>query len=98
MTRGWLWLLSVSLLAAPAPALAQQEDDAAEPVLDAVVEPAPPEVMEAWATPERTATRAADDLARESDSFARIHDADEALLELEAAQRMVGYDLLDGVR
>ena len=78
-------------------ALAQDEPDPDSAPAEEVVEH-DPEVARAWAVPEGDQARTAEDAARESDSFARIHEADEELLELEAARRMVGYDLLDGVR
>jgi len=97
MNRSLLWITAVGFGLASAPVRAQDGEGLEEGSVEAV-EPASPEVVEAWAPPGPGAGRSADDLARESESFARIHEADESLLEFEAAQRMVGFDLMDGVR
>lgn len=85
-----VWLFTALFLFA-VPASAQ--DEPPDVVGDA--EPAAPEVVQAWAQPERAAEASP---GVESDAFAHIHDIDADLPELEAAQRMVGFDVMDGVR
>ena len=72
----------------------QEEGDAQE----AVEERPAPEVVEAWALPEEEAARAADHDGNESTAWVHIHDVDADLLEREAAERMIGFDVLDGAR
>ena len=96
--RAWFAVIVTTVALSAPVAHAQDVDvaDAAEAVDDA--ERAAPEVVEAWTVPADELERVAAEDSRESEAWARIHDADEALAELEAAERMVGFDLLDGVR
>ncbi len=88
-----------ALLSLPAASLAQdaRDDDDDDPQL--AMEPDPdPAARAVWA-PAGDAPAAEQDAAgAESDAFARIHDDDARLPELQRARRMVGFDVMDGVR
>ncbi len=86
-------LLSV-LLSLPAASLAQDARDD-EPQLD--VEP-DPGARAAWAPAGDSPAAEQDAAGAESDAFARIHDDDARLPELQRARRTVGFDVMDGVR
>jgi hypothetical protein len=90
-------LTFVAALLSAGIALAQ---DAADETAEAVVvdEAAQAEARSAWgqnvdaALDEEVAT------VQESDSFARIHEADEGLLVVESAQDVIGFDVMEGAR
>lgn len=83
-------ILLSAFLFVPAAAIAQDlRDDAVEP---------DPVARAAWEPAGEAPAVEQDAAGAESDAFARIHDADERLPELERARRMVGFDLMDGVR
>ncbi|MBI2898112.1 MAG: hypothetical protein HYY06_31455 [Deltaproteobacteria bacterium] len=87
-------ILLSAFLSFPAASIAQDTRDE-EAELD--IEPDP--VARAIWAPTGDAPAVEQDAAgAESDAFARIHDDDARLPELERARRMVGFDVMDGVR
>jgi len=83
-------------LVVPSARAQDEEEPAAVEAPDA--ERAAPEVVEAWAIPDEATARSAEDDEKESTAWARIHDADADLLEQQAVEQMIGFDVLDGVR
>ena len=67
-------------------------------VVDEGVEAPTREVLDAWVRPAADEAIRNTETTTESAAFARIHDANADLSELEEARLMVGYDVLDGVR
>lgn len=87
-------ILLSAILFVPATALGQ---DARDDDVALEVEP-DPVARAAWEPAGEAPAVAQEAAGAESDAFARIHDADARLPELERARRMVGFDVMDGVR